>query len=71
MGGAAGTSDPGGGMEVTVKTSLPALPKLSRVAASAVDDNVNITFDPVDGARDYRVYTLPDDKGVSSDATGQ
>src|SRR5258708_8868393 len=35
---------PGGGTEVTVKTTLPALPKMSRVAATAVDDNVNISF---------------------------
>ncbi len=70
VGGGAGTSSMPGGMEVTVKTALPVLPKFSKVSAAAVDDNVNIVFDPVDGARDYRVYALPDDKDVSSDASG-
>ena len=40
------------------------------MVAKAVDDDVNITFDPVDGARDYRVYVLPDDKDISSDGSG-
>ena len=72
-GGAAGTSNvmPGAnGMVIDAKTSLAALPKMSRVAATATDDNVNITFDPVDGARDYRVYVLPDDEDISSDGSG-
>ena len=58
------------GMVIDAKTSLPALPKMSRVTATATDDNVNITFDPVDGARDYRVYALPADKDISSDGSG-
>ena len=72
-GGAAGTSNvmPGAnGMVIDAKTALPELPKMSRVTASAIDDNVNIAFDPFDGARDYRVYALPADKDISSDASG-
>jgi hypothetical protein len=69
-GGGSAAKMPGGGTEVTVKTALPDLPKFGKVTATAVDDNVNISFDPVDGARDYRVYALPDDKDVSSDASG-
>jgi hypothetical protein len=65
------TTMPGAnGMEVTVKSALPALPKMTNVNAAATDDNVHIAFDPVDGARDYRVYALPDDKDISSDGSG-
>ncbi|MFL5405435.1 MAG: hypothetical protein ACJ79O_06210 [Myxococcales bacterium] len=34
------------------------------------DDRVRVTFEPVDGAADYRIYTLPDAASVSVDATG-
>ncbi len=71
VGGAAMMGPPGtNGMEVNVKTALPALPKVANVLATSSDDNVNITFEPVDGARDYRVYALPDDKDIASDAGG-
>src|SRR3954471_783359 len=39
-----------------VKSSLPALPQLSNVVGRLNDDSVKITFDPFEGALDYRVY---------------
>src|SRR5450432_3868763 len=65
---AAGTGT--GGSATGVKTALLPLPALTNVVAKTVDDDVSITFDPVDGARDYRVYALPDDKDVSTDGSG-
>ncbi|MFL5392793.1 MAG: hypothetical protein ACJ79G_08160, partial [Myxococcales bacterium] len=47
-----------------------ALPKLRNVIAVTDDDRVRVTFEPVDGAADYRIYTLPDAASVSVDATG-
>jgi hypothetical protein len=65
-----GVNAGGSATQVSVKTALPALPAIANVVAKTVDDDVNLTFDPVDGARDYRVYILPDDKDITSDATG-
>ncbi len=42
-------------------TKLPALPAMTHVVAAQGDDSASITFDPVDGALDYRVYPLPAD----------
>jgi hypothetical protein len=56
--------------DTSVKTALPALPAMTNVTATAVGDNVSITFDPIDDARDYRVYELPDDGDVSHDDQG-
>jgi hypothetical protein len=58
------------GADTSVTTALPALPKMANVKATAFDDSVEITFEPVDGARDYRVYALPADADVSSDTAG-
>jgi hypothetical protein len=52
--------------DTSVATALPPLPRMSNVAASTAGDAVNITFDAVDGARDYRVYPLPADTDVST-----
>ena len=78
--GSGGTMNSGGfgafggmgtmGVENDVPSALPPLPKVANVKAVAVDDNVDITFDPVDGARDYRVYVLPSDADVSADGNG-
>jgi len=46
-------------------TKLPVLPPLTHVFASQGDDSVSITFDPVDGALDYRVYPLPADGDIT------
>jgi hypothetical protein len=68
--GGGGTSGGSDGMVTQVDTALPPLPELVNVSASIVDDSVNITFDEVDGARDYRVYVLPADSDISSDDSG-
>ncbi|HXI54554.1 MAG TPA: hypothetical protein VNO55_00720 [Polyangia bacterium] len=70
-GGATGTGGaPASGMTSVEQlptapaTKLPALPGMTHVVAWQGDDSVSITFDPVDGARDYRVYALPADGDV-------
>jgi hypothetical protein len=35
------------------------LPEMTSVNASVREDNVSVTFDPVDGAQDYRIYEIP------------
>src|SRR5687767_9004824 len=39
-----------------VDTALPDLPPLERVVGHLGDDGVTISIDPIEGARDYRVY---------------
>jgi hypothetical protein len=51
-------------------TKLPPLPPLSHVKAMENDDSVSITFDPFEGALDYRVYPLPADGDVHLDGDG-
>jgi len=53
-----------------VATMLPALPAVNNVVARLDDDSTSITFDPVDGALDYRVYVLPADGDISTKADG-
>ncbi len=72
--GASGSGDAGGdddGGDDGIDTSLPTLPELTNVRVRVVGDAANITFDPVDGAIDYRVYPLPpdDDIDVGEDGT--
>ena len=45
----------------TPSTKLPPLPGMTNVVALQGGDGASITFDPVDGALDYRVYVLPAD----------
>jgi hypothetical protein len=40
------------------------------VKADVVDDSVQISFDPIDGAVDYRVYVLPDDDAIHVESNG-
>lgn len=47
-----------------VDTTLPMLPELTNVRVRIVGDAANITFDPVDDAKDYRVYPLPSDDDI-------
>jgi len=49
---------------------VPLLPKLRNVIAVTDGDRVSVTFEPVDGAADYRIYPLPDATNVSVDGTG-
>lgn len=51
-------------------TGLPPLPRLVNVTAAAVGDSVTITFDPIDAARDYRVYALPSADAVTASPDG-
>jgi hypothetical protein len=53
-----------------VPTTLPALPELGNVSATVEGDGVRITFDPFDGALDYRVYPLPADGDLSQGSDG-
>jgi hypothetical protein len=72
--GGAGVPGTGGvpsmGVDTSVQTALPPLPKMANVKATAIHESVEISFEPVDGARDYRVYALPADGDVSSDGAG-
>jgi hypothetical protein len=49
---------------------VPLLPKLRNVIAVTDGDRVSVTFEPVDGAADYRIYPLPDAANVSVDDAG-
>jgi len=51
-------------------TTLPPLPPLTNVVATQDDDSASITFDPVNGALDYRVYPLPSDSDITVDSDG-
>ncbi|HLK37278.1 MAG TPA: hypothetical protein VKU41_11040, partial [Polyangiaceae bacterium] len=53
-----------------VTTKLPSLPPLDNVVASLNDDSASITFEPVQGALDYRVYPLPKDSDVNVGSDG-
>ncbi len=59
-----------GALDGGPQTKLPALPPLSNVVASLDDDSADITFDPVDGALDYRVYPLPNDSDITVASDG-
>src|SRR5882724_4470636 len=50
-----------GQLTAAPSTKLPELPILTNVVALQGGDGASISFDPVDGALDYRVYPLPDD----------
>jgi hypothetical protein len=67
-GGAVGTGGGmGGGPPAMTSKALPALPAMSNVNVIAGDHHVTVTFDPVDGAKDYRIYALPADGDVLVD----
>jgi hypothetical protein len=56
---------------VTPVTSLPAVAAMSNVRVTTNGGSATITFDPVDGAVDYRVFALPanDNIQLASDGT--
>jgi hypothetical protein len=60
-----------GALDAAPPTTLPPLPPLSNVVAALDDDSVSITFDPVDGALDYRVYPLPSAGDINVTPSGQ
>jgi hypothetical protein len=59
-----------GALDSGVKTKLSLLPQLTNVVATLEDDSAEITFDPFDGALDYRVYPLPNDNDISTTSDG-
>jgi hypothetical protein len=70
-----GTGTPGlptvpGTPDDSVDTALPPLPRLPGLTGTVTGDRVSISVEPVEGARDYRVYVLPADGDVSSSSDG-
>jgi hypothetical protein len=61
-GGAGGTASNGDG---ATATTLPPLPRFTGVHASVTGDSVDISFEPLDDAVDYRVYALPANQDIS------
>lgn len=66
-----GPPDPGiptvpGEPDTSVQTALPAVPALINVSAITTGDSTLIKYDPVDGAKDYRVYVLPADEDITA-----
>src|SRR5262249_41850621 len=57
------------GSVTDVTTSLPMLPPLSNVVGEVTGDTVVVHFQPVDGARDYRIYELPDESRIHASAS--
>jgi hypothetical protein len=53
-----------------VTTKLPPLPGLTNVVATEDDDSAEVTFEPVTGALDYRIYPLPADGDITVNADG-
>jgi hypothetical protein len=66
-GGAGGMGGTSVAPAITSKV-LPTLPGMSNVNVIAGDHHVTVTFDPVDAAKDYRIYALPADGDVLVDA---
>lgn len=60
-----GTGDTSSGDLGGGDSPLPPLPPLENVRVRIDGDAANFSFDPVDGAVDYRVYPLPDDEDVT------
>jgi hypothetical protein len=54
-----------------VSSALPPVPPMTKVVAVENDDSVSITFEPVLGAKDYRVYPLPKDEDIEVGSDGQ
>ncbi|HXK17194.1 MAG TPA: hypothetical protein VNG33_05315 [Polyangiaceae bacterium] len=68
-GGSASSGNPGPS-GAAAATTLPPLPRLTGVRASVSGDSVSITFEPLEGAVDYRVYALPPNRDISAAANG-
>jgi hypothetical protein len=56
--------------ESPISTKLPSIPGLRNVRACTHGDAVNVTFDPLDDAGDYRIYPLPKDGDITTSADG-
>ncbi len=53
-----------------IDTVLPSIDGLSNVRACTNGDAVNIGFDPMEGAVDYRIYPLPPDDAITTNPDG-
>jgi hypothetical protein len=62
-----GPMNPG---DTTIQTNLPTLPQLGNVNACVHGNAVNVTFDPLDAATDYRIYPLPANGDITTNADG-
>ncbi len=62
-------SPPASVSHLRLSSKFPPVAAMTHVVAVENDDSATVTFDPVDGARDYRVYPAPpdDDIAVGSD----
>jgi hypothetical protein len=56
--------------DTSVQSALPPVPSILGVRSKTVGDSVDIQFEPVAGARDYRVYVLPPDSDVTAGENG-
>jgi hypothetical protein len=59
-----------GALDAAPPTKLPPLPSMTNVVGTLNDDSVTVTFDPVVGALDYRVYPLPSDGDINVASDG-
>jgi hypothetical protein len=50
----------------SVDTKLPPKPCMVNVTVQVNGDAANVHFDPVDGAKDYRIYALPADSDIQA-----
>src|SRR5258708_4185170 len=68
-GGAGGMAGGGmGGAPAVTSKALPSLPGMYNGNGIGGDHHVTVTFDPVDNAKDYRIYSMPADGDVLVDA---
>lgn len=70
--GGAGTAAPPDGIVTggTENDALPPLPPIENIRVRQSGDNVVIDFEPVDDARDYRIYVSPDPGDVTVEDGG-
>jgi hypothetical protein len=54
----------------SITTKLASMPGLENVRACANGDAVNVSFDPLDDAKDYRIYPLPSDADIQESGGG-
>ena len=60
----AGPDGPGGSVVFGIPTRLPQVPSIDNVRIAAGDDSALVSFDPVAGAKDYRIFELPSDSDI-------
>jgi hypothetical protein len=58
------------GTGTAISTSLPSIAGFENLRACTNGNAVNVTFDPIDAAADYRIYPLPADGDITMNADG-